>query len=144
MVDAKRARGRNHVKLSIDIDGLSRAIVFKSGGSIEAPESYMAVSGGGYTCSDLYASWEVSGVATVSKSLAQFLFDAYEKQRGTITTSAVLEVYSTTDSYLIKHMFKNCRIAKMPQIQLEELGGEVELAIAFSLNDLENSGAYEV
>lgn len=132
-VDLKRLAGNNHAKITIDIDGLGRTIVFKSGGVTESPVAFSATAGGGTTVDGLYEHWLVEGEVTVSKDLARFLLDAYKK--GGRISSAIYEIYSNTDHVIIKHQFDNVCVVKLPSINVDSLGGEVSMPVAFSLND---------
>lgn len=134
--EISRSQGNNQNKITIDIDGLGRTIVFKKGGSAESPYRINAEAAGGITFEGLYDAWRIEGEVTVSKDLAIFLMEAFMKSRGALNTSAVYETYSSTAQVMTKHSFANARVHKMPHLNVSELGAEVSMKIAFSLNDL--------
>lgn len=133
--DLKRSNGVNHARLTIDIDGLGRTIVFKSGGVTESPVNFSAAASGGITADGLYDAWQVEGEITVSKDMARWLIQAYQNRGKAIKTSGVYEIYSTTDNMIIKHQFDNVCVSKLPGINLSDMGAEVTMSVAFSLND---------
>lgn len=134
-VDLQKSAGVNHARLTIDIDGLGRTVVFKSGGIAESPAAMIATAGGGLTAEGLYEAWQIEGEVTVSKDLASWLLKAYMERGNARKISGVYEIYSTTDRVIIKHQFDNVCVSKIPSISMDSLGGEVTMPVAFSLND---------
>lgn len=134
-IDLQKSAGENHARLTIDIDGLGRTIVFKSGGIAENPETYTATAGGGYTAEGLYDAWQIEGEITVSKDMAIWLMRAYKARKSANNISAVYEIYSTTGKIILKHQFDNVVVSKMPNLNLDALGGEVSMQVSFSLNE---------
>ncbi len=134
-VDLKKAAGVNHARLTIDIDGLSNTIVFKSGGVADSPLAVTAVSSGGLVHEGLYESWLVEGEVTVSKDMAKYLIEAFKSRSNATHATAVYELYSTTDRMIIKHQFENVCVNKLPSLTYSEMGGEANMSISFSLAD---------
>lgn len=134
-VDLKKSAGVNHARLTIDIDGLSNTIAFKSGGVTDSPMSVSAAASGGIVHEGLYDPWLIEGEVTVSKDMARWLLQAYQNRGSATKTSGVYELHSTVDNMIIKHQFDNVCVSKLPNLTLSEMGGEVNLSIGFSLND---------
>lgn len=134
-VEMKKAAGVNHARLTIDIDGLSYSIVFKSGGVTQSPLAVNATAGGGLVHEGLYDPWLIEGEVTVSKDMAKWLLQAYENRNKAAKTSGVYELFSTTENMIIKHQFDNVCVNKIPHLAIESLGSEVNMSVSFSLND---------
>ncbi len=134
-VDLKKAAGVNHARLTLDIDGLSYSIVFKSGGVTESPCNVNAAAGGGLVHEGLYDPWLIEGEVSVSKDMAKWLLQAYQNRPNARKTSGVYELYSTTDQMIIKHQFDNVCVHKIPHLAFDSLGSQVNMSISFSLND---------
>lgn len=134
-VDLNKSSGVNHARLTIDIDGLGHTVVFRTGGITESPVAMSTTAGGGLKAEGLYDPWLVEGEVTVSKNMAQWLLQAYQKRSKAEKSSGVYELHSTTDNVIIKHQFDNVCVSKLPSINIDSLGAEVTMPVSFSLND---------
>lgn len=133
-VDLQKSAGTNHVRLTIDIDGLAYTIAFRSGGVADIPMTTTAAAGGGLTHEGMYDAWAVEGEVTVSRDMAKWLVEAYHGRSNAKTTSAVYELHSTVENMIIKHQFDNVCVSSLPNLNIDSLGAEVTMQIGFSLN----------